>query len=137
MKIRLLLIYQNHPVTYFDMWEDIQNTNGKPPFGFAFYKVLYDKSGIPVDFEFAEANAVFGSFTGISPSQLIGKTFGEVMPNIWKDHSKWLSIYQNVAINGCIQEVLVFSLLLQKHFILQISSPAKGYLSSFLIEKGS
>lgn len=116
------------------MWEEIQHADVKPPFGFAFYKVLLNKTGNPVDYEFAEANVVFGSFTGLSPSQLIGKTLTEVMPSAWPDHSKWLSVYQDVAINGGIKEAVVYSLLLDKHFTLQLSSPAKGYLSSFLIE---
>ena len=65
--------------------------------GFALHELICDEQGKPCDYRYLEINPAFEKLTGVSASQLLGKTVLEVLPNT---EQYWIDVYGNVALNG-------------------------------------
>jgi signal transduction histidine kinase/CheY-like chemotaxis protein/PAS domain-containing protein len=92
--------------------------------GFAYHRMLFDKSGVPVDYEFIEINKAFEQLTGLS--DVVGKRVTEVMPGIQKDPVGWVSTYGPIATEGHSIRLEAHSEILQKWFSIVAYSPSKG-----------
>jgi len=68
-------------------------------FGYAYYRIVYDKQDVPFDYEFLEVNFAFEKLTGLKGSEIIGKTVCEVFPNILDPKFDFLLHYKSVALN--------------------------------------
>ncbi|SMO60834.1 PAS domain S-box protein [Fodinibius sediminis] len=65
--------------------------------GFFLLDMLYDVSGRPVDFRFAEVNPAFSAHSGLDAGDVAGKRVKEVLPDI-EDY--WIEQYGEVARTG-------------------------------------
>ena len=65
--------------------------------GFALHQMLYDQAGKPCDYRFIEVNPAFEKLTGLTASQVIGKTVREVIP---ATEDYWMEVYDTVTRSG-------------------------------------
>ncbi|MFZ4462968.1 MAG: PAS domain S-box protein [Bacteroidales bacterium] len=65
--------------------------------GLAVHEIIQNQAGEVVDYRFLDVNDSFVAMTGLSKSELIGKTVMEVMPETEK---VWIECYGKVALTG-------------------------------------
>lgn len=70
------------------------------PFGYAYHRIVLADDGIPCDYEFVEANAAYGTLTGLDPSALSGRRITELMPALKDDTFDWIGFFGKIALNG-------------------------------------
>ncbi|WP_320130335.1 PAS domain S-box protein [uncultured Sphaerochaeta sp.] len=97
------------------------------PLGYAYQKVVYDDLGIPVDYIFLEANPAFENYTGLSISDIIGRSVKEVSPGIKNDSFDWVKRYGELALHGGSIEFQQYSENLHRLFSVKAYSLEKGY----------
>jgi PAS domain S-box-containing protein len=68
----------------------------KSPLGYAYHRVLRDKSGESLDYEFLEVNPAFEKLTGLAAGQIVGQAAAQVIPNLRKDFD-WVAFYGEIA----------------------------------------
>jgi PAS domain S-box-containing protein len=66
--------------------------------GFARHRMILDKNGDPINFEFLEINQAFKRLTGLN--DVVGKTVTQVLPDIQNDATKWIDVFGKVALKG-------------------------------------
>ncbi len=69
----------------------------KAPLGIAYHRMIYDKTGKPIDYYFIEANQSYQILTGINP---VGKLATEAFPGIENDPFDWIGTFGKVAKTG-------------------------------------
>lgn len=112
----------NMKVTYEELFESMTN-------GFAFHRIITDKSGKPIDYIFLHANKAFEKLTGLPRKKLLGRKVTEILPGIEKDPADWIGKYGQVAISGkpiCFEQ---YSHVLNKHYTVHAYSPRKEYFA--------
>lgn len=92
----------------------------------AFYKMIYDDEGRPVDFSFLEINRVFEKVTGLNRDDVIGKRMKEVFTNI--DNS-WMENFLKVATTGVPCRFEGYDEQHTKWLSINAFSPELGFLS--------
>jgi len=95
--------------------------------GFAYHKIVIDKSGKPVDYVFLEINLAFERLTGLKRQQVIGKTVTSALPGIEKDPADWIGVYGRVALTGEPVQFENHTKALGKWFKISAYCPEKGY----------
>ena len=95
--------------------------------GFAYHKIVVDKSGKPVDYVFVEVNHAFEQMTGLKREQIIGKKVTDVLIGIEKDPTDWIGIYGKVALSGEPIKFENHAESLDKWFKVSAYCPEKGY----------
>ena len=66
--------------------------------GYAYCRVMYDKSGRPVDFVYLSVNSAFERLTGLK--DVVGMRITDVIPGIRESHPELLETYGRVAATG-------------------------------------
>ena len=98
--------------------------------GFAYHKIITDKKGVPIDYEFLEINESFEKMTGLDRIKSIGKRVTEVIPNIEKDRANWIGRYGKVALTGKGEIFENYSESLKKWFKISAYCPKKGFFAT-------
>lgn len=88
--------------------------------GLALHEVIKDQSGKVVDYRFIEVNRSYEKLTGLTASNIIGKTVLEVLPNT-EDY--WIKLFGDVATTGTPLHFDNYSRELGKHFHVDAFSP--------------
>ncbi|OLS28176.1 MAG: Sporulation kinase E [Candidatus Heimdallarchaeota archaeon LC_2] len=94
--------------------------------GFAYHRIIL-KNGKPVDYEFININEAFTRLTGITREMVIGKRVTEALPGIENDHTDWIGLYGDIAINQKSTYFESRSEPLDKTFLVHAYSPEKYY----------
>jgi PAS domain S-box-containing protein len=100
---------------------------GKILNGFAYNKIICDKTGKPADYVFLDVNNRFEKLTGLKREEIVGRRVTSVIPGIEKDPADWIGVYGGVALS---QESIKFERYakhLNKWFSVSSHSPKKGY----------
>jgi signal transduction histidine kinase/PAS domain-containing protein/ActR/RegA family two-component response regulator len=92
--------------------------------GLARHRVLYDRSGKPVDYEFLEVNEAFYRLTGLA--DVVGKKVTEVIPGIRNEPMDWIGTFGALAAEGRSLRFENYSESLRKWYSVIAYSPAKG-----------
>lgn len=93
--------------------------------GFLLSEVIYNDLGEALDFRILELNKAYDTMFGPNSENIVGKTVIEAYPNI---APKWLDICKQVVQNGkSIQSDIHFEIK-DKHFRVNVLTPAKGYV---------
>ena len=95
--------------------------------GFAYHKIVVDKSGKPVDYVFLEVNHAFEKMTDLKRESIIGKKVTEVLIGIEKDPADWIGIYGKVALTGEPVQFENHAEPLGKWYNVSAYCPEKGY----------
>jgi PAS domain-containing protein len=99
--------------------------------GFAYHKIVVDKSGKPVDYVFLEVNHTFEKMTGLKREKIIGKKVTEVLKGIENDPADWIGRYGKVALTCESAQFENFAEPLGKWSTFPLIAPKKGTLSHF------
>lgn len=91
--------------------------------GFALQEIITDEQGKPVDFRFIDANPSYERYTGQKPSDIIGKTMLEVIPNAEKSQ---IEAYGHVALTGEPLSFEYYSKTYNRHFWIKSFRPQAG-----------
>jgi PAS domain S-box-containing protein len=67
------------------------------PIGVAYHRMVYDETGMPVDYAFLDANSKYIELTGVDPR---GRKATEAFPGIERDPAGWIGIFGRVAQTG-------------------------------------
>ncbi len=95
--------------------------------GFAYHKIVVDKSGKPIDYIFLEVNEPFERMTGIKRERILGKKVTDVLHGIEKDPADWIGVYGRVALTGEPVQFENHAGPLGKWFKISAYCPKKGH----------
>jgi PAS domain S-box-containing protein len=93
---------------------------------FAQYKIICNKQGEAVDYEFLDVNMKFEELTGLKKEQVLNKTAKQVMPQI---EDRWIKRYGKVALTGEPTEFTDYSADVDKYFQVSAYSPQKDFFA--------
>ncbi|TQD25654.1 PAS domain S-box protein [Methanolobus vulcani] len=82
--------------------------------GVSVQKMIFDKSGKPIDYVFLEANNAFEKYTGLKVNDIIGKRVTEILPSI--EETSLIETYGNVVLTGTPINFETFYPELNKHY---------------------
>jgi PAS domain S-box-containing protein len=89
----------------------------------AHHEVICDSSVTPINYRFLYVNQAFGNLFGKSPSEIVGKTVLELLPEI---EPSWIETFGKVALEGEPIRFEEYSQELDRHFDVVAYSPEKG-----------
>ncbi len=95
--------------------------------GFAYHKVVVDKSGKPIDYVFLEVNNAFEKMIGLKKEEIIGKKVTEILKGIENDPADWIGTYGKVALNCESIQFENYAKPLDKWYNISAYCPEKGY----------
>ena len=95
--------------------------------GFAYHKIIVDKTGKPIDYVFLEVNHAFENITGLKRELIIGKKATEVLVGIENDPADWIGIYGKVGLTCEPVKFENYNEPLRKWFNVAAYCPEKGY----------
>ncbi len=90
---------------------------------FALHEIILNEQGAPCDYRFLEVNPAFEKLTGLSASQIVGKTVLEVLP---QTEPYWIEVYGRVALHGQTIRFEQYSQDFCKYYEVQAYCPEKG-----------
>lgn len=96
----------------------------------AYHKIIQDKEGKVIDFEFLEVNKKFEEFIGLKASQVVGKKVTELFSDVDNSNSNWVDYYEKVAMTGESGQIQEYCEKLDKWFKISVFSSQKGYFFS-------
>ncbi|MCK5130354.1 MAG: PAS domain S-box protein [Clostridiales bacterium] len=97
------------------------------PVGYAYHKMIYNKKGEPINYEYIDVNPAFEDFTGLKKDACIGKTILDIHPNIVDDQFDWIQFYGEVTLNNTEKETIQYSHSFEKYYKIKAYSPKKDY----------
>ncbi|MBD3638100.1 MAG: PAS domain S-box protein [Crocinitomicaceae bacterium] len=94
--------------------------------GFAHCRIILNKKGKPVDWEYLYVNNAFEKQTGLNVEDTVGKKISEILPGSLTDAADWVSRYGKVALGGKPAFFVDYSEPLDKWYEVSAYSPKKG-----------
>lgn len=117
------------------MREDFyRNIIEQSPMGYAYHRMIYDGEGKPCDYEYLDVNPAFETFTGLRCKDVLGKRVKDFYPNIGESPTDWLGLYGDVAQNGKVMEMDVFSDLLQRWYRVKAFSDKPHHFVTYFVD---
>lgn len=104
---------------YFELFKNLNE-------GFIHAKIITNKKGEPVDWEYIEVNPAYERLLGIKAEDLIGKKISDILPNLKDDPNQWIQKYGETALTGKEQTIEGYVYPLDKYFFVNVFSPKKG-----------
>lgn len=91
--------------------------------GFALHEIICDDDGKPNNYRYLEVNPAFEKLTGVSPSQLVGNTILDILPDT---EQYWIDVSGRVALTGEPVSYQNYSRELGKYYDTWLFSPRKN-----------
>ena len=95
--------------------------------GFALHRIITNKNGRAIDYEYIKINAAFEKMTGLNRANIIGQRVTKIIPGIEYDQFNWIEEYGKVALNDAKMTFEQYSEVLNKWYLINAYSPQKGY----------
>jgi PAS domain S-box-containing protein len=89
--------------------------------GFALHEIIYDETGMPLDYRFLAVNPSFERMTGITAENVVGRTVLEVFPDT---ELHWIKTYGKATLTGEPVFFENYYTAIKKHFEVTAFSPA-------------
>jgi diguanylate cyclase (GGDEF)-like protein/PAS domain S-box-containing protein len=102
--------------------------------GYAYHKIIYDKNGVPFDYEFVEVNAAFEALTGLLSSEIVGKMATEVLSDVDKREIGWIERLRDTAINNGEKEFEHYLRTVKKWINVKVYSQVGNYFITQLTD---
>jgi len=100
--------------------------------GFAYHEMIYDDSGMAVDYIFLEVNEAFEQMTGLKGNDILGKRVTEIIPGIEKDEFDWIQTYGKVAGTGEEVAFEQYAVSLERWYQVHAYCPGKGSFATII-----
>ncbi|HEY3424903.1 MAG TPA: PAS domain-containing protein, partial [Negativicutes bacterium] len=108
-------------VGYKDLFDNL-------PAGCAYYKVLFDETGNPVDLTYMKVNAAYQEKFCPPLVKLIGNRVTEVFPHLTEASPQWIKTYINVALSGEPETFTQYFEHQDKWYSISVYSPQRDYV---------
>jgi len=95
--------------------------------GFAYCRMLFNKSGKPVGFVYLDVNDVFEKLTGLKRTAVVGKNVTEVIPGINEQNPEVVETYGRVVLTGKPESFEVDFKPLGIWLMISVYRPEKGH----------
>lgn len=96
---------------------------------FAYHRIVTDENGNPYDYVFLEINDAFEKLLGMDRDRVLGRRVTQIIPNIEKDKSDWISRYGKVALTGQPDRFENYSEALDRWYSVSAFSPHRGFFA--------
>lgn len=93
-----------------------------PFVAYAYHRIIVDKDGKPIDYEYIDVNCAFEKFTGLKREKVINNTVKNLIPEIDKDSFNWIEFFGNIALKGGSDEIEQYSEKLGRWYKVYIYS---------------
>ena len=103
-------------------------------FGFVYHKLVYDDKGNAVDFHILDVNRTLEELTGFKKKDIIDKKVRDIFPRAGLGELDDLSLLEEVASTGKKRDYELHSRILKRWLRVEIQSPHKGYLCTFVFD---
>jgi len=103
-------------------------------FGFVYHKLVYDDKGNAVDFHILDVNRTLEEFTGLKKEDVVDKKVSDIFPRAGLAELEDLSLFEEVASTGKKRDYELHSRILKRWLRVEIQSPQKGYLCTFVFD---
>lgn len=104
------------------------------PSAYAYCKLLYNKEGLPYDYEYIEVNVAFEKLIRKKRTNIVGKTMSQVVPTEEIRKFDRISVYGEIGIHGGKKEFEWFSAYLNKWCRVIVYSPKKNHFITHYID---
>ncbi len=94
--------------------------------GFVHAKIITNKEGKPIDWEYIEANKAFGRQMGVEFQNIKGKKISQVSDMLEDNPIRWIQYYGETALTGKDQYIPNYSTPSGRFYIVDVFSPKKG-----------
>lgn len=94
--------------------------------GFFHAKIITDKNGKPIDWEYIAINPAYEIQIGCKSEELIGKRISWIDSKIKDDSIDLVTLYGETAITGKNNSIEIYSELLKKYYIVHVFCPKIG-----------
>lgn len=94
--------------------------------GFALHEIICDGEGRPVDYRYLEVNPAFERLTGLTASELVGRTVREALPDV---EEYWIETFGKVALTGKPIAYENYFADLGKYYDTWVFSPKPGHFA--------
>ncbi|MCX6164761.1 MAG: PAS domain S-box protein, partial [Ignavibacteriae bacterium] len=95
--------------------------------GYAYQKIILDKKGKPVDFEYLEVNPAFEKLMSLKAEDIIGKRVTKIIPDFKKKEVDWIKFYGDVALTRKSKLFDFYSKSQKRWIHINTHCPKKGY----------
>lgn len=103
--------------------------------GFIYGKIIRDKNGDSIDFEFVEVNDAYEKLINIEKNNLIGKNFSYIFNEYYHYYKEVISKCGEISLNNNIKlETEFLSPITGKWYNISIFSPEKNYFAIILTD---
>ncbi|MEM6514961.1 MAG: chemotaxis protein CheB [Bacteroidota bacterium] len=111
---------------YKNLFENLSN-------GLLHARIIVDKKGVPIDYEYIDVNPAYEQQIGLKNSELTGQRMSDVLPYINEDSSIWMPNFGETALTGKEQNIEDYVSKTGNHYIIRLFSPAKNeFAASFV-----
>jgi len=97
--------------------------------GLALHEMIFDEHGVPVDYRFLSVNPSFEAMTGLSASDIVGRTVLEVLPHT---EPSWIERYGAVVATGVPATFEDFAAELNRYYRVVAYSPQPGRFATLI-----
>ena len=104
------------------------------PIGYAYHRLICDESGEPNDFEYVDVNPAFAEYIGLTESELIGRHFSELFPDLIEEKKDWIDLYRETAMNDGQLLVERYSGILGGWCRIKAFSPEKYHIVTCILD---
>ncbi|MDR3590744.1 MAG: PAS domain S-box protein [Negativicutes bacterium] len=102
---------------------------------FSYQRIILNKQGKPVDFEYLEVNQAFEDFAGRKRDELIGSRFSEINPEYIEACADRIAQWGGVAVGRIDRhEAEYYSEIAQKWLSVAVYSPKKHYFVTIMTD---
>ena len=102
------------------------------PDAYAYYQIVTDDDGTPVDYIFLEVNSAFEEMTGYKREKLIGKKVTEIITGIKNSKFDWIRTFGQVALSGKSTSFESFVEPLKRWYAVHAYGDKPGYFATIL-----
>ena len=109
----------NKDKKYLNLFENLSE-------GFLHCKIITNKKGEPIDWEYIEVNPSYEEMLGMKATALVGKRISSILPDLINDPNQWIQKYGETALTGIQQTIEGYVSPIDKFFHVNVFSPKKG-----------
>jgi len=116
------------------MNKDINYIIDSLPMCYAYYKIILDELGNPVDFLFLDVNKKFEDLRGLNKSEIIGKKATEIFSEMVVDERELIETCGDIALNGGSKVCEKYFDKLKRWYRINVYSSKKYYFITYLMD---